>query len=349
MQVTGIVRSARTAAVRALHAGRRLNLTVTRDAVPGRVVLRGGEHHISIPETPGLKPGTTVPVRILRLEPTLQLEILEPGTTTHALVGTGSGRNREDAPVEMLLRLLNRTGIDPDPDLVARTTALHERLSQGYRRGSRREKRTPLMRGALEAGQRSIDPPWDMPGLESLLGWFSGGSGSRDPSADSDAREEVENSISEDGAYLRRATEVPDHLLQLYNALAPISDVHWVVIPIRAALGSLQGNVIDAVLKVGWDHRRRVPREALLSVDRPSGARWWFRWRLTRGDRGEFVVRAAECGSDSADDPVPRGFSPLARMGFPGHTDGVEQTVESDGFALGRLAQVDLPEVDTYG
>lgn len=306
-------------------------------------------------------------MRVLSTEPTLKLEIISRDSPSGGGAPLDSVRSPAE-PVEALLsRVFASAGRLPEPALVQQLLLFYRRLYGEPKQEPSFSRQIKRMRGLLEVVDRSLGKTassrgdgWSaedataIPDLENLLQWlggipggqYSGGGGNRSgkPQNESEEGEAF-------GRYVQRAVSLPDHLLQLYNALAPGGDVHWVTVPLRVLSDVEKGEsriAVDAVLKVGWHLRRRRSEVAVLSVRRNPGELWWFRWsrRTSSGGGG---MKLVDAGSDGAGEDCTVDPNLLARLGFTGHTGGVGEAVECDGFELRPVEAVPIPRVDTYG
>lgn len=153
---------------------------------------------------------------------------------------------------------------------------------------------------------------------------------------------------------LHRQVVEPTHALQLFNALPASDDLHWVVVPLRGWLDSLepapgQGGLedhpsLDALLKVGWHRKKGRPVSAFLSATREDGRSWWFQWDLIPLPGG-VSPRLVDLGGET--DAIPQDL--LARLGFSGHTGSVKKRYEGGGTAQKRGGEAEQSGIDTYG
>lgn len=367
-----------------VRVGDVLHLQSSIDFATGTVTLRGRGIVVkaSLPE--GFPTESPLSLRVVALKPSVRLELLpaeSPGPLRSSLPPTISPQNVLPTPalqssprdflIETLLRSLSSARTAAQPALVNHAAVLYRRYfgePETDRRGRVLLRRA---RGVLELADRRMEPRLerDSPGgdgdpersrqLDHLLHWFAGGGGveererreERGRSFGASRRDENTGAVSL-GDYLCRAVETPDHLLQLFNALAPGEAIHWVVVPIRGWKevrdsvddDESEANSLEAVLKIAWHRQKRSPVEAILSVRRSEDDHWWFRWRIDKEGTATTVHLIGSGGEKSA---VNEEL--LARLGYTGHTGQEEKRVSGDGFTLQPADPAPPGGLDTYG
>lgn len=320
--------------------------------------LRGTGVHLVVPRQGSLVPGETY---LLKIDPGNGVVVLHHvADAAGGADATGAslpGRNATGPPGPVfpentadLVRIIVARSQRRDPGVLA--SVLLQRFSSLHRyrvspADQRRLART--IRGTLELRDREIhDPPDD---LSELVAGVAGASGRReDPGHRRGASGESSGKQAEEGgslgAYLRRTTSVANHPLHLYNHISPTAGLHWVTIPIRANAPRLAPEAamvegVEGVLRVGWNAQARRTEQAVLTIERPGGCRWWFCWELPS-------ARLVRCHSDG--EPIPPQL--LARAGKTSHTDS---TSGSAAHAVHRFFDgfPDAPQngsgVDLYG
>ncbi|TVR69766.1 MAG: hypothetical protein EA427_07170 [Spirochaetaceae bacterium] len=381
MYISGALRFARAAPARTVLPGDVLRMTVFRGdrsaGAKGVPVLRGEGITLRSEALEAFPAGTRLTVRVVSGEPALKLEVIsvvKPDT-----VGTvpGTALTGVEPAEELLSRIFASAGRNPESTMVHHLLSAYTRLYGALDREHSLPRKLKRMRALLELLDRSIEPrtrstsrrgrvssggqglpgnPEERP-MENLLEWFGGSpAGEKRGHGDSHSgRPDEERDDSGDfGRYVRRAASAPDHPLQLYNALAPSGEIHWVVVPLRGTMAGPGGKTeadepsVEAVLKVGWHVAWRRPVGAVLSVRRDSGTLWWFRWAEKRVGPA-LTMELVDAGSEGNDRDAPVDPKLLARLGFTGHTGAVEKKLESDGFMLRCERSVPIPRVDTHG
>lgn len=162
-------------------------------------------------------------------------------------------------------------------------------------------------RYAAELQRRGLAPPDGQTGdwaeLLSVLGILSDQSQPRERRGDTDRDTAVSDTAGIDA--FRRATHHPNHPLQLFNALRGDGELHWIVVPVRAAVAT---ESVDAVLRVGVKLPEQRPLRAVLDVQDGS---WIAYFDISGSDAKLLAVEASDAapalppgllvqGSDSA-------------------------------------------------
>ncbi len=321
---------------------------------------------IAVSSVSGVTVGKTVHGTVLATTPSLRFKLGFPNTAD-----AGSSRSAAAVPedavapdgrtlIDRFLDAHRLSGVPGVRELARAIIASHRHLAPGsmhhltalfalltsrtHGEPQRPERRARLARAAVELHDRSIevsDPA--TPSEIDLIGWLVDGSGrGRGRSRGDGQRRESRSpgAVHDLSAYLSRATDTPDHPLQLFNALATTGDHHWVVIPIGATSGSETSEArVEGTLKLAVSRTSGAVEGALLTVAR-GGGQWRFSWRP---DRGQFTLSRAT-GDDGAP-PIPEAL--LARLGVTRHTDRVAQDGD-DGFTIGTIEDGHVG-VDQYG
>jgi hypothetical protein len=373
--VSGDVSVRLTARAAPLRVGDVLHLRAEINTAAGTVTLRGSGIVITAPLPPDFPPDSRLSARVVALKPAVRLEILPAESARFTGQPPSIPVPRSPPPrdllIETLLRALVSARPAAQPALINHAAGLYRRYYGEPRQDERRRVLLRRARGMLELADRDLEPtrtddasredhgPGRSRQLEHLLYWFAGSTGFDRPEKREDGGrsagtyERAENTgITSLADYLCRAVEIPHHLLQLYNSLAPNGEIHWVVVPIRgwrepdpqATGGDACDLPVDAVLKIGWHRGKGVPVEAILSVERKPDDCWWFRWRIERTSKTTTLSLVESGGERSS---VDREL--LARLGYTGHTERDVTRVAGDGFALQPVDPAPPGGVDTYG
>lgn len=359
MQISGTIRPIPGKTTAVLRVGDIVHLTVRRTNRAEHLVLKGKTLHVTVQANPALHAGDRLTARILATHPRLRLEVVpEKGVTRSGSARLSSAvGDRSEALKNILTHALENSGHGNDETRFRHVVALYRRYFGLPRDGERKKVQLSRARSMVELADRALDRTREdrHDQVSDLVQWFSGTGNRRN-----DGRKEAAHGTSTDTIdgpddlveYLQRATETPDHLLQLFNALRPSGDLHWVIVPIRgwrsnSSSASAQ-NTVDAVLKIGWLWKEHTPVEALLSVTGESGACWWFRWTIAKKGKST-VVEPQNAWSEDSNAHRPVDVELLARLGFSGHTGDVKQKVECDGFTSSTSKEGKELRIDTYG
>ncbi|HEY9594368.1 MAG TPA: hypothetical protein VHE79_07820, partial [Spirochaetia bacterium] len=324
----------------------------------------GGRLQISLPPLPGVRPGDTVTLHVIkslapgkwavaiagRVYPATTSLALEPGAVLRARVSFSMGRlvlqvsdSMPDAirvalerqgvpaggPEETMARALARAGLPITPETIERARGLLTRSEAEPRRAAR------AIATMIDKG---IDPSHPAAAqILPVLGFGERGGENprryrekpmpRDPKA-----------VKELAAGLQ--TEAPDKptLLQAYNHL-PARSQSWIVIPFVFALG---GRRTAGTMKILFDTARRVPLSLVISAEGMD-----FHVRLQGRTRGLTIY--------CSDEPLRRAIT-AALDGLRAEFDNmgleVDDTVREgdafDGFSPVAEGPA-LPSVDTVG
>lgn len=320
---------------------------------------------IAVPVGADLRIGETVRFTVLASKPSLLLTRIYRETTT-----AGTGRDTMSSAVDIdssrtlvdrfldqerlsdvpgareLARALIASHRHLAPESMHRLTSLFALLTRRTHDDSERPgARNRLARAVVELRDRSIEVSDPTTSAESdLVAWLSDAPHDR-PRDDRRGEQRprkpaIRGSADDLPSYLHRATDAPDHPLQLFNALKTTGDLHWIVIPIGATAGSGVAEArVEGTLKLAVSQASGSVEGASLAVGRGE-RRWRFSWHLKGGH-----LRLCRATVDHGAQPIPETL--LARLGVTRHTGRVASEGD-DGFTIGMIEGGQVG-VDQYG
>lgn len=229
----------------------------------GTVVRRGqtatlaiGALRVRLANSTAYPNGTRVRVHVKAQHGRVQLDL------TPADQAAGSDRAIDDQQVGNVRAVLGRLALRRPP----RETATAQRY-------------------AAELQRRGLAPPEGQTGAWAELLGALGILG--DQPQHREQRRDTSGAATESGTAgideFRRATPNPNHPLQLFNALRGDGELHWIVVPVSAAVST---SSVDAVLRVGVKLPEQRPLRAVLDVQDGS----WVAFFDLAGDDVELLA-----------------------------------------------------------
>ncbi len=311
--------------------GASVRVSVVSAQSPERLVLVGPGVRLEIDRPPGISPGSSFILSTVNRRGQLFLKLVPLGTSS----GTAVIEQR-DPVARALASALVASGRGESAALMEQVIARLPRSSR-YQQRPGREHLHRQVRASVELADRGFSE--DYTHLATLIsGIFSGGGGHGSASREHHQEKQPEGNPEDSslGSYLRRTVSVPDNFLQLYNHILPDAPLHWVTVPLRARQPKVSPLVtVEGVLRVGWNEKKRRSEQAILTVERPGGGRWWFSWSLPDGSLTSWHSRG---------EAIPQRL--LAGLTKSVHTENRKQNVFTDGFPDG---EANVPEIDHYG